>query len=95
MILQIIDDCSRHDLALRAALSENAVDVWATVVHASSRYGLPARFLTDNGTAFSGRRRGWISRLEENLGPSACTRSPARSAHPQTCGKNERAHPPC
>lgn len=53
-ILQINDDCSRLDLALRAVVSENALDVWAAVVWASSRYGLPARFLTDNGTAFSG-----------------------------------------
>ena len=67
VVLQLTDDCSRFDLALRAAASENGEDVWAAVLHASSRYGLPARFLTDNGGAFSGRRRGWISRLEENL----------------------------
>ena len=66
-VLQVSDDCSRLDLALRAAVSENSVDVWAAVMWASSRYGLPARFLTDNGTAFSGARRGWISPLEENL----------------------------
>lgn len=91
-VLQILDDCSRFDLALRAARSENAVDVWAAVVWASSRYGLPARFLTDNGTAFSGARRGWVSALEHNLrvlGVAPCTSS---VAHPQTCGKNERAH---
>lgn len=91
-VLQIIDDCSRFDLALRAAKSENAVDVWAAVVWASSRYGLPARFLTDNGTAFSGARRGWVAALEENLralGVAPCTSS---IAHPQTCGKDERAH---
>lgn len=91
-VLQILDDCSRFDLALRAASSENAVEVWAAVVWASSRYGLPARFLTDNGVAFSGARRGWVSALEENLralGVAPCTSS---VAHPQTCGKNERAH---
>ena len=91
-VLQIIDDCSRFDLALRAVVSENAADVWAAVVWASSRYGLPARFLTDNGTAFSGARRGWTSALEENLralGVRPCTSS---VAHPQTCGKNERVH---
>lgn len=91
-ILQIIDDCSRFDLALRAVTSENAADVWAAVIWASSRYGLPARFLTDNGTAFSGSRRGWVSALEQNLrtlGVAPCTSS---VAHPQTCGKDERAH---
>lgn len=92
MVLQIIDDCSRFDLALRAAPSENGADVWAAVVHAVERYGLPARFLTDNGTAFSGRRRGWISRLEENLRALGVHPITSSVAHPQTCGKNERAH---
>ena len=91
-VLQILDDCSRFDLALRAARSENAVDVWAAVVWAGSRYGLPARFLSDNGGAFSGARRGWVTALEENLrtlGVAPCT---SAVAHPQTCGKDERAH---
>jgi transposase InsO family protein len=91
-ILQILDDCSRFDLSLRAARSENGVDAWAAVLWASSRYGLPARFLTDNGSAFSGARRGWVAALEENLralGVAPCT---SAVAHPQTCGKDERAH---
>jgi len=92
VILQIIDDCSRFDLALRAAPSENGEDVWAAVVHASDRYGLPARFLTDNGGAFSGRRRGWTSRLEENLRTLGVHPITSSVGHPQTCGKNERAH---
>jgi transposase InsO family protein len=92
VVLQVIDDCSRFDLALRAAVSENAVDVWEAVLWASSRYGLPARFLTDNGGAFSGARRGWLARLEENL--RALNVHPITSSvgHPQTCGKDERAH---
>jgi transposase InsO family protein len=92
VVLQINDDCSRFDLALRAAPSENGEDVWAAVVHAGESYGLPARFLTDNGTAFSGRRRGWISRLEENLRALGVHPITSSVGHPQTCGKNERAH---
>ena len=92
VILQINDDCSRFDLALRAAPSETGEDVWAAVVHAGENYGLPARFLTDNGTAFSGRRRGWISRLEENLRTLGIDPITCSVRHPQTCGKNERAH---
>lgn len=92
MILQIIDDCSRLDLALRAAPSENGQDVWAAFVYASQRHGLPARFLTDNGGAFSGRRRGWTSRLEENLHALGVHTITSSIRHPQTCGKNERAH---
>lgn len=91
-ILQIIDDCSRFDLALRAAKSENAMDVWEAVTWAGHRYGLPARFLTDNGTAFSGARRGWISQLEENLRTLGVAPSTSSVAHPQTCGKDERVH---
>lgn len=92
VVLQLSDDCSRYDLALRAAKSENASDVWHTVTAAMVEHGIPKKFLTDNGTAFSGRRRGWTSRLEENLtalGVRAITSTPS---HPQTCGKNERAH---
>ena len=92
VVLQLIDDCSRFDLALRAAVSENAVDVWATVVAAATRYGLPARFLTDNGTAFSGARRGWVSPLEENLRALGVDPITSSIGHPQTCGKGERAH---
>jgi transposase InsO family protein len=92
VVLQIIDDCSRFDLGLRAAPSENGEDVWAAVVHAGKRHGLPARFLTDNGGAFSGARRGWISRLEENLRALGVQPITSSIAHPQTCGKNERAH---
>jgi transposase InsO family protein len=92
VVLQISDDCSRLDLALRAAPSENAQDVWTTVLCAIRGYGLPARFLTDNGTAFSGRRRGWTSRLEENLRALNVLPITSSVAHPQTCGKNERAH---
>lgn len=91
-ILQVIDDCSRFDLALRAATSENSQDVWEAVVWASSHYGLPARFLSDNGGAFSGARRGWISRLEENLRALGVAPLTSSVAHPQTCGKDERAH---
>ena len=92
VILQLTDDCSRLDLALRAARSENGLDVWAAVLWASSRYGLPARFLTDNGGAFSGARRGWVSHLEENLRALGVEPITSSVGHPQTCGKNERAH---
>lgn len=92
VVLQINDDCSRFDVALRAARSENSEDVWQAVVWAGSHYGLPARFLTDNGTAFSGARRGWVSALEENLRALGIVPITSSVAHPQTCGKNERAH---
>ncbi len=92
VVLHVSDDCSRMDLALHAAASENSRDVWSAFLLASRRYGLPARVLTDNGTAFSGRRRGWISALEENLHALGVGTITSSIRHPQTCGKNERAH---
>lgn len=95
VILQLIDDCSRKDLALRAVVSENGLDAWETAVSAIGQFGLPRRFLTDNGTAFSGHRRGWTSHLEENLRALGVIPITSRIAHPQTCGKVERAHRTC
>lgn len=92
VVLHINDDCSRTDLALRAGPSENSADTWLTFCDAAAAYGLPAALLTDNGTAFSGRRRGWSSDLENKafaLGIQTICSTPN---HPQTCGKNERAH---
>jgi len=95
VILQLLDDCSRLDLALRAAVSENGSDTWETVLGAIQHYGLPRRFLSDNSTAFSGKRRGWIARLEENLRSLGVITITSRIAHPQTCGKVERVHQSC
>ncbi len=92
IVLHLTDDCSRVDLALQAAPSENGQDVWATFCLAGQRYGLPAQLLTDNGLAFSGKRRGWTSDLERRLSGLGVQAITARVGHPQTCGKNERGH---
>jgi transposase InsO family protein len=91
-VLHLSDDCSRVDLALQAATSENGPDVWATFCLAVERYGLPAQVLTDNGHAFSGKRRGWASAFERALADLDVQAICSAVAHPQTCGKNERAH---
>lgn len=92
IVLHLSDDCSRTDLALQAAISENGRDIWATFCLAVERYGLPTQVLTDNGSGFSGRRRGWISDFEQHLYALGVEPIQARVSHPQTCGKNERAH---
>jgi transposase InsO family protein len=92
VVLHVLDDCSRMDLGLHVMRSENGPEVWAGFVASASQHGLPREVLTDNGTAFSGKRRGWMAPLEVNLdalGVHAVTSSPG---HPQTCGKVERAH---
>ena len=92
VVLQLLDDCSRYDLASNAVRSENGVDVWDTFTTAVAEHGLPRVLLTDNGTAFSGRRRGWLSTLERNLSALGVKHITSSIAHPQTCGKCERAH---
>jgi transposase InsO family protein len=92
IVLHLTDDCSRTDLALQAAASENGHDIWLTFCLAVERYGLPAQVLTDNGSGFSGKRRGWVSVFERQLTDLGVQAITARVSHPQTCGKNERAH---
>jgi transposase InsO family protein len=92
VVLHLNDDCSRLDLALEVAVSENSSQVWAAFCVAVDRYGLPEAVLTDNGTAFSGRRRGWSTAFETNLEELGIRSITSRVHHPQTCGKNERAH---
>lgn len=92
VVLHLTDDCSRVDLALQAAVSENGEDIWATFCIGAERYGLPAQMLSDNGRAFSGKRRGWLSAFERRLGELSVEAISSSVAHPQTCGKNERAH---
>jgi transposase InsO family protein len=91
-VLQLTDDCSRVDLALQAARSENGHDIWLTFCLAVERYGLPVQMLTDNSNAFSGKRRGWVSDFERQLSDLGVQAITSRVSHPQTCGKNERAH---
>jgi transposase InsO family protein len=91
-VIQVVDDCSRLDLACRAAASENAADVWAAVQDAIGRHGLPKTLLTDNGSALNGSRRGFSTDLEDRLRALGVTPIASSIGHPQTCGKDERAH---
>ncbi|MBA2715529.1 MAG: IS481 family transposase [Propionibacteriales bacterium] len=91
-VIQILDDCSRLDLADRAAPSENGVDVWAAVETAAGRYGLPVAVLTDNGSSLNGSRRGFTTDLERRLRGLGVTPIATSIDHPQCNGKNERVH---
>lgn len=92
VIIQVEDDCSRLDLADRAAVSENGADVWEVFITAVGRHGLPCVVLTDNGSAFNGRRRGFTTVFETRLRALGVKPVSSSVAHPQTCGKNERGH---
>jgi transposase InsO family protein len=92
IVIEVIDDHSRLNLACHAAASENSGDAWIAFTTAAARYGLPAQLLTDNGTAFSGRRRGWTSPLEAAVAELGVATITSAVRHPQTCGKVERSH---
>lgn len=90
-VLRVQDDCSRQIMASQAARSENTADSWACIQIAMERYGAPAMFLSDNGSAFSQRRKNHIlGELEARLRLSGILPVTSSIGHPQTCGKKER-----
>lgn len=91
VVLRVQDDHSRQIMATRAAASENTTDAWACVQSAIERYGAPAMFLTDNGSAFSQRRaKGVLSEFEARLRGAGILPVTSSVGRPQTCGKKER-----
>jgi transposase InsO family protein len=94
-VFEVSDDCTRLELGALAAPAETSEAAVACFLTAVDEYGPPAKLLTDNGLAFTGRRLGWRSALETTalaLGVQVINSSPY---HPQTCGKNERGHQTC
>lgn len=91
-VLQVIDDHSRRVLASRAAPGETTADVMDVLKEAIARFGVPQRFLTDNGAALNPTRRGLNGIVEtwlRSLGVQPISSTPG---HPQTQGKSERHH---
>ncbi|MFZ0529348.1 MAG: DDE-type integrase/transposase/recombinase [Propionicimonas sp.] len=91
-VLQVEDDHSRFILASHVARSETGEAAITVVATAIGRHGAPARFLTDNGTAFNQSRRGKISQLESYLRRQGVEPITGRPGKPTTQGKNERLH---
>ena len=92
VVFHLIDDCSRKSLHSVAAAAETAEAARRCVSEAIAAHGVPGMFLSDNGSAFSGKCRGGEAELERclrALGVRVVTSSPY---HPQTCGKDERLH---
>lgn len=92
VIISVIDDHTRRSLGHYAARGETGEAVWTCFLNAANRYGLPARVLTDNGTSFNARRRGWEVDFTRNLTALGITAISSGNHHPQTCGKGERLH---
>jgi transposase InsO family protein len=94
VVFQIIDDHSRRILASLAARGETSAGAIEVTQRAIARFGVPLRFLSDNGAAFNPTRRGHTGALVEllrSLGVEPVTGKPGK---PTTQGKNERVHKP-
>ena len=92
VIISVVDDHTRRSLGHYAARGETGDAVWACFLNAVNKYGLPARVLTDNGTSFNARRRGWEVDFTRNLTALGVSPISSGNYHPQTCGKGERLH---
>jgi transposase InsO family protein len=90
-VINVLDDHSRLCVASVAvagrATSEAA---WQAFSGGAERYGLPRGCLSDNGTIFSGRLRGFEVFFEAQLRAAGVRPFTSRPHHPQTCGKVER-----
>lgn len=95
-IVRVIDDHSRKILATVAASAEDGVSTWACMKTALDLHGKPAVVLSDNGSAFSARRRhgGAYSDFEAKLARIGVYQATCAAYHPQTCGKKEREWQP-
>ena len=94
-VMQSIDDHSRLDVACRAVRSENSEDVWAALSAGFAGYGHPACLLSDNGTAFSGKRHGWAMVRPNVVWPgSGSPPSCPRSGTPRPAGEQTRPPDP-
>lgn len=92
-ICDVLDDHSRVVVAaLVGPVGSGATAALAVAAFtaAATRWGLPARVLTDNGSCFGGvDKRGTFPQVLGELGVGLIHSS---IRHPQTCGKIERFH---
>jgi transposase InsO family protein len=91
-ILQLTDDKSRHPIVTRACWGERSVEAMAALAAGIDRFQVPCRLLTDNGSAFNQDRMGRRTPLVTWLRTLGCRPISGAPGHPQTQGKNERAH---
>ncbi|WP_158602905.1 integrase core domain-containing protein [Jiangella rhizosphaerae] len=91
-VLDILDDHSRYLIASRAMETVSTELAWQLLVDTVAAVGLPARILTDNDMAFTGRTRDATVKFERQARAAGIGLSHGRAWHPQTQGKAERSH---
>jgi hypothetical protein len=91
-LLTVIDDHSRHLLALRLCPDQTMATAWAALWELLGEVGLPAAILSDNGFAPRGPSTHGLSWLEARLMRLGIQTPHGRAYHPQTQGKVERLH---
>ena len=84
-IINVLDDCTRVLVASVASFTCTSADAFDVFCSGATRWGWPARFLSDNARAF---RHG----LGESMRAIGVAAGHSRPYHPQTCGKVERLH---
>jgi transposase InsO family protein len=91
-ICNILDDYSRVVTASRVFAVTTARAVVEVFDKATTKWGLPASVLTDNGCVFTAWHRGGATSFEMELLSLGIEMKHSRPYHPQTCGKIERFH---
>lgn len=89
-ILSFLDDHSRLACRSRVFKTVTTEHVVTTFGEATSRWGVPAGQLSDNGLCFSGKLRDLEVAFEVCLRERGVRAITSRPFHPQTCGKVER-----
>jgi transposase InsO family protein len=92
-VMDILDDHSRVAVAARACTGPTGEAAWSALCDGASRWGLPARVMSDNGVCFTVRfQSDRPTEFERDLRRLGIHHIPSSPAHPQTCGKIERFH---
>ena len=90
--LTILDDHSRFSIGIKACANEKQSTVRGHLIYVFRRYGLPDRFLMDNGPPWGAGGQSRYTKLSVWLIHLGINVIHSRPYHPQTMGKDERFH---
>lgn len=90
--LDIIDDHTRFNLCCQHVNSETFEEIKLVMIRLFQEYGLPKKFLCDNGNPWGTTQSTGFTRFEVWLMELGILTLHGRALHPQTQGKIERFH---